>query len=477
MAYMTDDEQALESLELRDNSRIVMSAAAPGALQAMNAKDMNLTFAPDGESFDRVMLAGGAALQFAGADGQPGRRIAGEIIDITMGADGEVTALVARNAVELRLPATREAPERTIRSAAMTGTGEPGRGLTGARFTGGVEFREVKGRDQVRTARSTTLDAVLADGGGIDDARFAGGTRFVDGALEAQALDARYLVGKGQLQLSGKVGATRPQVQDERIFVEAVDIALTFDGPKMIATGDVQSVLKPARRNEGTNGTQTGGPKVPGMLKDDQPANITAPALDYDGAAKKAIYTGGARLWQGDTAISGQKITIDETTGDLFASGQVRTALVLEQVDAKTSQKKKVNTIASAEDMHYEDALRRATYTTNAHVNGPQGDLRAVKIELYLVDGGGSLERAEAYQAVTVKADARTSTGQRMTYFAADEKYVMTGPQVKIIEECRETTCKSLTFFRTTDNVTCDGEQQQRTLTLGAGTCGQASPK
>ncbi len=477
MAYMTDDEQALRSLELRENSRMVMSAAAAGALQAMHAKDMNLTFGPDGETFDHVLLAGAGVLQFAGTGGQPGRRIAADVIDIEMGQEGEVTALVARDNVQLTIPATKDAPERTIRAAAMKGTGEPGRGLTGARFTDEVEFREVKARDQVRTSRSKTLDVVLASDGGIDDARFAGGTVFLDGALQARALDARYLVAKGQLELSGNVGSSRPQVQDARIFVEAVDIALTFEGPKMIAAGEVQSVLKPARRSEGTNGKREAESKVPGMLKDDQPANITAAALDYDGAAKKAIYTGGARLWQGDTAISGQKITIDETTGDLFAHGQVRSAMVLEQTDSKTNEKKKVNTLASAQDMHYEDAVRRATYTTDAHVNGPQGDLRAVKIELYLVEGGGSLERVEAYDAVTVRADARTSTGARMTYFAADEKYVMTGPQVKVVEECRETTCKSLTFFRTTDNVLCDGEQQQRTLTLSGGTCGQASPK
>ena len=43
--------------------------------------------------------------------------------------------------------------------------------------------------------------------------------------------------------------------------------------------------------------------------------------------------------------------------------------------------------------MHYEDALRRATYTTDAHVNGPQGDCHAVKIEIVL-RGGGQLTRA-----------------------------------------------------------------------------------
>jgi lipopolysaccharide transport protein LptA len=223
------------------------------------------------------------------------------------------------------------------------------------------------------------------------------------------------------------------------------------------------------------------------MLKDDQPANVTANNLDYDGEKDKALYTGSARLWQGDTAVAGDTITIDQTSGDLYSSstaGLVRTTMMLEQLDSKTQQTKKVLTVGTGKDMHYEDALRRATYTTNAHVNGPQGDLRGVKIELYFVEGGGSLERAEAYDDVIIKTDERTTTGNRMTYFAADERYLMTGTPVKAVENCRETACKTLTFWRSTDRILCDGNEQIRTLATnssapatGGGPCGTASPK
>ena len=39
-------------------------------------------------------------------------------------------------------------------------------------------------------------------------------------------------------------------------------------------------------------------------------------------------------------------------------------------------------------DFQYEEAERRATYTGDAHVNGPQGDMTAAKIELYLKPSG-----------------------------------------------------------------------------------------
>ena len=396
------------------------------------------------------------------------------MIDVTVDPGGAVTSLVARDKVELSLPASKDAPRRVIHAANMNGAGEPGKGLTGAQFNRDVEFREQREGAAPRVARSRTLSVVLGANGGVDEANFAGGTTFEDGVTKADALEARYLVAQGQLLLSGEVKTQPPTVSDDRIRVEATTIDLTFDGPKMIAKGNVQSVSQPAKKGDAKSETH-----VPGMLKADQPTNVTAAALDYDGGLDKAIYTGGARLWQKDTAIAAEMITIDEKTGDLFAhdANQVRSTLPLEQVDSKTNEKKKVTSIASAKDMHYEDKLRRATYTTDAHVNGPQGDLRAVKIELYLVEGGGSLEKAEAYDQVSLKADARTAKGQRMTYFAAEERYLMTGSPVSIIEECRETTGKTLTFYRSVDRVLVDGIEERRTQTLDGGACGQAAPK
>ena len=493
MAYLTEDGKAIKSLELRGNSRIGMAQPAEGGLQAMGSRDMNINFADDGETIQHAVLAGGSAIQMAGSQGKPGRRISGEVVDVTLGEDSAVTGLVARQHVQLTIPPDGTNPERTIQSEVMEGKGEAGKGLTGATFRHHVEFREAR-QPNPRLAHASILTAVLTPDGGLDDARFGGGTHFVDGTTTASAADARYLVTKGHLELSGKIGPLPPQVQDERITVVATNIDLTFDGPKMLASGDVQSVMKPSKQpgpatpagrtgqagptgqpgpTSRTGATQRAGapaksakpePKTPGMLKDDQPAYVTANALNYDGDADKAIYTGSSRLWQGDTAVSADTITIDEKTGDLFANRNVRSTQVMQQADEQSKDPKKVPTIATAEDMHYEDALHRNTYTINAHMIGQTGDLRASKIELYLAEDGGTLERAEAYDQVNLKTDIRTSTGDRLTYFAADDRYFMRGKPVTVIENCKQSTGKTCTFWRTTDRILMDGEDRSRTL-------------
>jgi lipopolysaccharide export system protein LptA len=468
----------------------------------MAARDMDLGYAADGETLERAVLKGSGTIVMAGA---AGRRIAGDLVDMAFGADGEVTALTARERVQLTIPAQRDTPERIIRASAMQGKGAPGQGLTSALFSGGVEFRETPAGGALRVARARRLDLAMAPGTGlIEQARFAGSTRFEEGTLRASAADGRYRIDDGLLELTGSEGDRDPRVQDERITVDAKRINLTFAGPVLVATGEVRSVMQPAvekrqqpaaapsaaapatpptppslrardpkRPAAGSSAPASQDRTVPGMLKDDEPVYVTGAALDYDGARAFATYTGGARLWQGDTTIQGDTIVLDERSGDLKSSGSVRSTFVLEQLDEKTQQKTKVPSIASAKDLHYEDALHRATYTTDAHVNGPQGDCRAEKIELYFVEGGGALERAEAYNAVKLIADRRTSTGDRMTYFAADERYIMVGAPVRILEECRETTAKTLTFWRSTDRILADGNEEIRTLTKKGGTCAE----
>ena len=120
----------------------------------------------------------------------------------------------------------------------------------------------------------------------------------------------------------------------------------------------------------------------------------------------------------------------------------------------------------------YQDADRRATYTGDAHLSGPQRDLTAEKIEVYLKESVDELDRVEAYQHVRLRADVRKTEGRRLTYFGDDGRYLVNGTPVTILDECnRETTGRSLTFFKTTDRIIVDGNERIRTQTKGKSNC------
>jgi len=210
--------------------------------------------------------------------------------------------------------------------------------------------------------------------------------------------------------------------------------------------------------------------KMPSMLKQDQPVNILADALDYDGTTSKAAYTGSARLIQSDTTIKGQTIVVDNKAGNLSASGGITTTAILEAKDKKETPggKSRTASIATAKDVKYDDAQRRLTYTGGAHMSGPEGDMTASRIELYLTPSGDELERAEAYDNLTLREQSRETKGATLIYTTSNETYVITGAPVKIVDQCqRETVGRTLTFNKGSDSVVVDGNSQIRTQTKG----------
>jgi hypothetical protein len=112
-------------------------------------------------------------------------------------------------------------------------------------------------------------------------------------------------------------------------------------------------------------------------------------------------------------------------------------------------------------------------------LSGPQGDVSAARIELVLAKTGSQLERLEAYTAVNVRVDTRAGSGDRLTYFTEDERYVMTGiatVPVTIVEECRETSGRTVTFFKSTERIIVDGNEEVRTQSKRGGPCPASPP-
>jgi lipopolysaccharide export system protein LptA len=214
VARLDAEGQKLQRLELRGNSRINDVPAGPGGLEVMTARDMDLTYGADGESLERANLQGDAVIQVSGQEGQNGRRISARTVDVLVADNATPTALVARDTVELLIPAESvTGAVRTIRADTLDAAGEAKQGLRTAHFTGNVQFRE-RGPSTDRAARSGVLDVNLAPGlGAIQEARFSRAVRFEERDMAADAANARYVLEKGTLELSGREpGRERPHV-------------------------------------------------------------------------------------------------------------------------------------------------------------------------------------------------------------------------------------------------------------------------
>ena len=490
VAYLSEDEKRIDTIDLHDQARITVSNAAAGAVQALTGQQMNLKYGDDGETLQHALIAGDAVIQVAGDPGKQGRQIAASTLDVGLAADGVTpTALVGRQNVLLTLPPEDDLPTRTVRAVSLDATGEAGKGLTRAQFSGGVQYRE-RSSTVGRGANSNDLDMALEAGmGAIREARFLHAVRFVDGSLTALAADATYNVQNGTVALRGsEPDRANPHVENEKIVVDATSVDMTLEGPKMKAAGNVRSTLQPPPPQK--PGEAPSDVKMPTMLKQDQPVQVLAATLDYDGATAKAAYTGAARLFQADTSIKGEAITLDNRVGNMTASGNVTTTTVLETTtsvrdpkssdaaarggepggdkETKVKTKERSPSIATAKDLKYEDATRHLIYTGNAHMSGPEGDMTASRIDLYLKPSGDELDRAEAYENMTLREQNRETKGSKLIYTPDNETYVITGAPVKIVDQCqRETVGRTLTFNKGTDSVVVDGNSQIRTQTKG----------
>ena len=527
----------VDGIELRGSAQVAGVGQGANGLESMRSRDMNLGMADDGQTLQQATLVGEAVVRVAGGANAPAQQLASQAVDVEIASDGQsVQGLSAQDDVQLDLPAANPgAPTRRIRSRSLDADGEPGvPGLRTARFDGEVEFREAApaGKDKPavdRVVRAPKLETKLQSGlGTIDRATFTEGVSVKDGTRTAQGPTMIYDVVQGTIALSSPAGATGfVQVSDERINIEAGSLEWTLDGTRMVAQTNVKSVLKPGAGPAGSKAV-----KRPSMLTADQPINVTAANMTYNQQTGHAEYTGDAQLWQGATSIRAKTITLDEATGGLTATDTVRSVM---RVETKTTVKPEAtaadkaapaptaatataaaappraagpgaapataaapvqgsaagkgkpgvlasDTIATANELVYDDAERRARYTGTARMVGERGDLRGDRIELYFDESGHGVSRLEGFDNVRFSLKARPGgsprwgNGGRLTYFADEERYVLSGPRAIVVErldaqQCRETQGRTLTFFSSNDSAVVDSDNNSRTLTQTGTSC------
>jgi len=528
-ARLAPDEDYVRAIELRGDARV---AGGGGALDAMSAQAIDLVYVEGGDILDRVTLTGNAAAALTGKKPEgaaaPGgrRQLLGGALDMQLAPDGTLVHAAGRDGIRFDLPVTDTARGSSVQAKTFEANGTAGAGLTSASFTDDVVFRE-DGQNGAspRAARSRTLSLSL-DHDEVTTAMFRGSVAFEDRGLAACAAQVSYSPGGGALSLTGADAGGGPRASDDKVAIAADSIDVTLQDTQIDARGGVKTVLRPPRAARGNclprqelkdapKGDDAKESKLPGLLKEGMPVNVNADRLAYAGAGAAATYTGNASLWQGDTSIRADELRLDQAKGDLLATGAARATLML---GGKTSPGK-------ADVIRYEDAKHvvsyearrpaargrgtgRATGTatapalppaaaptqaaaptrgaapargtatpagpTRAYVQGPQGELRAWRIEMVLTADAGKADRLEAYDDVALSVEMRRATGERLTYFSEDERYVMTGTAVApvcVVDPNRASTGKTLVFYRASDKVIVDGNEETRTQTKSGGAC------
>ena len=337
------------------------------------------------------------------------------------------------------------------------------------RFQEGAEYREAATKTHpARIARGRTLEAYLDPASGaLEEARFTEKFEFTENTLRASSFSGVYKIDQGTLALAGK--EPPPHVENESLTIDANAIDITLEPMKVVANGRVRTTMLPAKKPAGG----TAAPNRPGLLADQEAVGIVAEKLTYDESTRKAEYSGQARLLQGDTNINAEALTIDETKGDLTATGKVVTILSITEKDTAANHQAeadgrpcgRVCLFGSDPDRHLHDH-RAARWRSRQPSGGEDRDEAGQGREHARRSRGGrpghrARRQAHGHRHASVVRAHRRQVRRR-------------GAPVKMIDaDCQESSGKTLTFWKASDRVIIDGNDEVRTQSKGGGKCPQ----
>ena len=208
-------------------------------------------------------------------------------------------------------------------------------------------------------------------------------------------------------------------------------------------------------------------------------SNISADNMTGNARIGRALYSGHARLWQGDSVMEAESIELLRNERVLKAAGNVRAVFPQASSNANAVQNRTAKSLKAPTLWHVQaakltfwDAENRAHLSQNVVVQAPDQKMSGQDLDLYFSRANGAgqgaqqINRAVGSGGITVVQGDRRATAERGEYTAADGKFVMTGGTPTIFDASEgSTTGRQLTFFLADATIIVDSENGSRTLT------------
>ncbi|HEY0703338.1 MAG TPA: LPS export ABC transporter periplasmic protein LptC [Candidatus Acidoferrales bacterium] len=352
----------------------------------------------------------------------------------------------------------------------------------------GVEIRRKVGAAAPQFSSATELAATFAPNGEWDTLDEKGNVKFQQGDRQGSAARAHLVRATDTITMDGS-----PVLSDAVSRTTASSVAIDQKSGDIRATGPVLSTYLPAQGGS----AMTLGPGA---------GHVSAQTMTGSTISGHVIYTGHARLWQGDSVLQAEQIEVWRDDKKLVATGNV--VAVFPQAagteikapgpslpGAKTVTASAADPNANAPhgptlwEIHapmltYWSDTGKAHLETGVTAHSQEGAMESRTLDVFLTPspitgasagtaaskaaGGGArqLDRALALGGVKVRQGDRTGSAEQAEYTAADGKFVLSGGNPIITDASSDTTTgHSLTFFVANDTILIDSQTGSRTLT------------
>ncbi|HEX4544745.1 MAG TPA: LptA/OstA family protein [Candidatus Acidoferrum sp.] len=339
--------------------------------------------------------------------------------------------------------------------------------------TGNVLTERSSSGRPLQTATAQNGVAQLLPAGGWAQMDFEGEVKLKEGERSAQAGHALFLRSAQTAVLTGKA-----LVRDATTETQAPRITFAQTTGDIRAEGGVRSTDFAAK------GRVTQLAPAPAILSSD--------TLEASSKTARALYSGHARFWQGESVMEADSIELQRNTRILIATGNVRAVFPQTVADtlppsmaAQAPPRKAKLWHVSADTLTYLDAEGRVHLEKNVVAQSAEQRMRGAAVDMYFTrsgttganqknassppsaaSGAQQISRAVGTGGVTVDQGRRRATAERGEYIAKDGKFVMSGGTPTIYDSSQGTTTgRQLTFFLADDTIIVDSENGSRTLT------------
>jgi lipopolysaccharide export system protein LptA len=333
---------------------------------------------------------------------------------------------------------------------------------------GNVQTERVLSGRPVQTLTAERGVAQLLASGGWSQMDFQRNVKLAEGEGNAQADHATFAREAQTVTLSDNA-----VVRDASTETQAARITFLQTTGDIRAEGGVRSTDLSAK-----GGTLQLAPA---------PANITSDSMQANSKTGRALYTGHARLWQGNSVLEANSVELLREAKVLNAAGKVRAVFPQTPqtpAGALAPASKKMNLWhIAAERFTYNEPENRAHLEKNVVIQSAEHRIRAPIVDLYFTRGGQSssssqnagttgnppaqqISRAVGRGGVVVEQGGRRATAERGEYTASDGRFVMSGGNPTLFDGSQGTTTGlQLTFFLADDTIIVDSGNGSRTLT------------
>ena len=342
---------------------------------------------------------------------------------------------------------------------------------------GDAEVRRRIGGGAPQVIFASEMAATFGANGQWETLDESGNVRFEQADRQATAARAKIVRATDAITLEGS-----PVLSDSMSRTTCGHAVINQKSGELTATGGVVSTYL----STGPSETLTLGAGA---------AHISADAVSGSLSSGHLVYSGHARLWQGEAVLDAEQIELWRDEKKLQASGHV-VAVFPQTAGAfpPAPQKGPTPTAAvpsgpvlwriNAPSLSYWSNEGRAHLEGGVTASSAQGSLQSRALDVFLAPAtsapvppagsgvpapapaGRQLSRVLARGNVMVQQAGRQGSAEQADYTAADGKFVLSGGQPTLADTSGNTTTgHSLTLFVASDTILIDSREGSRTLT------------